>query len=157
MVGALHQIADRNINTAVNQLQDNSGDYKTYNANSFSSLAPQFQVVSDLAYVTGRVHTWKIRHDISFGTTGYRFASWSPVNGGPTLAQGLLCTAQGACQASIANPVDDVIPPAGLYSYSKTSPSDRHLVSSIIRQQGINFGDEIMLTPKVVPASSGEL
>jgi iron complex outermembrane receptor protein len=148
VVGALHQIADRNINTAVNQLTDNSGDYKTYNANSFSSLAPQFQVVSDLAYVTGRVHTWKIRHDISFGTTGYRFASWSPVNGGPTLAQGLLCTAQGACQASIANPVDDVIPAAGLYSYTKTSPSTGIYVSSIIRQQGINFGDEIMLTPK---------
>jgi iron complex outermembrane receptor protein len=146
VVSGLHQIADRNINTAVNQLQDNSGDYKTYNANSFSSLAPQFQVVSDLAYVTGRVHTWKIRHDISFGTTGYRFASWSPVNGGPTLAQGLLCTAQNVCEASIANPVNDVIPPGGLYSYSKTSPSTGIYVSSIIRQQGINFGDEIMLT-----------
>jgi iron complex outermembrane receptor protein len=147
-VSALHQIADRNINTAVNQLTDNTGDYKTYNANSFSSLAPQFQVVSDLAYVTGRVHTWKIRHDISFGTNGYRFASWSPVNGGPTLAQGLLCTAQNACQASIANPVDDVIPPGGLYSYTKTSPSTGIYVSSIIHQQGINFGDEIMLSPK---------
>jgi iron complex outermembrane receptor protein len=148
VVGGLHQIATRNINTAVNQLTDNTGDYKSYAANSFSSLAPQFQVVSDLAYVTGRLNTWKIRHDISFGTAGYRFASWSPVNGGPTLAQGQLCTAQGVCQANIANPVDDVIPAGGLYSYTKTSPSTGIYVSSIIRQQGFSFGDNIMLTSK---------
>jgi iron complex outermembrane receptor protein len=148
VVSGLHQIAERNINTAVNQLVDNSGDYKSYTANSFSSLAPQFQVVSDLAYVTGRFHTWKIRHEISFGTTGYRFASWSPVNGGPTKTSGLLCTEQDVCEASIANPVNDVIPAGGLYSYTKTSPSTGIYVSSIIRQQGINFGDEIMLTPK---------
>ena len=148
VVGGLHQIADRNINTAVNSLTDNSGDYKSYTANSFSSLAPQFQVVSDLAYVTGRFHTWTIRHDVSIGTTGYRFASWSPVNGGPTLAQGLLYTAQNVCQASIANPAIDVIPSGGLYSYTKTSPSTGIYVSSIIRQQGFSFGDSIMLTPK---------
>jgi iron complex outermembrane recepter protein len=144
-VSALHQIADRNINTAVNSLVDNSGDYKSYDANAFSSLAPQFQVVSDLAYVTGRVHTWKIRHDISFGTTGYRFASWSPVT---SPAKTALCTAQDVCEASIADPAIDVIPAAGLFSYTKTSPSTGIYVSSIIHQQGINFGDEIMLTPK---------
>jgi iron complex outermembrane receptor protein len=43
-VGALNQLSDRNINTAVNQLIDNHGDYKTYLANSFSSLAPRFHV-----------------------------------------------------------------------------------------------------------------
>jgi iron complex outermembrane recepter protein len=145
VVGALHQIADRNINTAVNSLTDNNGDYKSYNANSFSALAPQFQVVSDLAYVTGRFHTGKVRHDVSFGTTGYRFASWSPVT---SPAKTALCTAQGVCQASIANPVDDVIPAAGLFSYKKTSPSTGIYVSSIIRQQGFSFSDEIVLTPK---------
>ena len=35
VVGGLHQIADRNINTAVNQLVDNNGDYKIYLANAF--------------------------------------------------------------------------------------------------------------------------
>ena len=145
VVGTLHQIAGRNINTAVNSLTDNTGDYKSYNANAFSSLAPQFQVVSDLAYVTGRFHTGKIRHDVSFGTTGYRFASWSPVT---SPAKTALCTATGVCQASIANPVDDVIPTAGLFSYTKTSPSTGIYVSSIIRQQGFSFSDEIMLTPK---------
>jgi iron complex outermembrane recepter protein len=144
-VGALHQIADRNINTAVNSLVDNSGDYKSYDANAFSSLAPQFQVVSDLAYVTGRVHTSKIRHDISFGTTGYRFASWSPVT---SPAKTALCTFQNVCEANIDNPQIDVIPAGGLFSYTKTSPSTGIYVSSIIHQQGVNFGDEIMLTQK---------
>jgi iron complex outermembrane receptor protein len=144
-VSALHQIADRNINTAVNSLVDNSGDYKSYNANAFSSLAPQFQVASDLAYVTGRFRTWKIRHDLSFGTTGYWFASWSPIT---SPAKTALCTFQGVCEASIADPAIDLIPPGGLFSYTKTSPSTGIYASSIIRQQGINFGDEIMLTPK---------
>ena len=145
VVGALHQIADRNINTAVNSLTDNTGDYKSYDANAFSSLAPQFQVVSDLAYVTGRVHTGRIRHDISFGTTGYRFASWTPVT---SPAKTALCTATGVCQANIADPVDDVIPPGGLFSYTRTSPSTGIYVSSIIHQQGISFSDEIMLGSK---------
>src|SRR5437870_4045167 len=35
--GVLNQLSDRNINTAVNQLLDNSGNYKSYLANSFSS------------------------------------------------------------------------------------------------------------------------
>ncbi len=126
-MGGLHQIADRNINTAVNQLVDNSGDYKSYNANSFSSLAPQFQVVSDLAYVTGRFHTWKIRHEVSFGTTGYRFASWSPVNGGPAKAHGLLCTAQGVCEASIANPADRRHTPGRPLFLYEDQPVNRHL------------------------------
>jgi len=145
VVGALHQIADRDINTSVNQLVDNSGDYKSYTANSFSSLAPQFQVVSDLAYVTGRFHTWKIRHDVSFGTTGYRFASWSPVTSPSRTAW---CTAQGVCEASIADPLIDVEPAGGVFSYTKTSPSTGIYVSSIIRQQGFSFSDSIMLTPK---------
>jgi len=145
VVGALHQIADRDINTSVNQLVDNSGDYKSYTANSFSSLAPRFQVVSDLAYVTGRVSTGKIPHDISFGTTGYRFASWTPVTKAIATP---LCTAQGVCEANIADPQIDVIPPGGLFFYAKTSPATGIYVASIIRQQGLNFGDNIMLSSK---------
>ena len=57
VVGALNQLSDRNINTAVNQLIDNNGNYKSYLANSFSSLAPRFHVDSDLAYLTGRFKT----------------------------------------------------------------------------------------------------
>src|SRR5580692_4527086 len=146
VVGALHQIANRDINTAVNQLVDNTGDYKSYDANAFSSLAPQFQVVSDLAYVTGRFKTWGVQHDVTFGTTGYRFASWSPVT---SPAKTALCTAQGVCEANIADPLVDVEPAGGVFSYAKTSPSTGIYVSSIIRQQGFSFSDSITLAPKL--------
>ena len=141
VVGALNQVSDRNINTAVNQFLDNSGNYKTYLANSFSSLAPRFHVVSDLAYLTGRFNTGRIRHDVVIGSTGYRFASYSPVT---SPAKTALCTAntpQGICQANISDPLVFIVPPGGIFSYAKTSPSTGIYGSSIIRQQGFSFGD----------------
>jgi iron complex outermembrane recepter protein len=147
-VGALDQISDRNINTAVNQLIDNNGDYKSYLANSFSSLAPRFHVDSDLAYLTGRLNTGRMRHDVVIGSTGYRFASYSPVTS-PTKTA--LCTAntpQGICQANIADPLVYVEPPSGIFSYAKTSPSTGIYGSSIIRQQGFSLSDTITLTPR---------
>ena len=147
VVGALDQRSDRNINTGVNQFIDNNGNYKTYLANSFSSLAPRFHVDSDLANLTGAFYTGRIRHDVVIGGTGYRFASYSPVTS-PTKTA--LCTANnasGICQANIANPLIDVEPAAGLFSYTKTSPSTGIYGSSIIRQQGFSFGDSITLTP----------
>ena len=148
VLGGLNQIANRNINTAVNQLIDNNGDYKSYLANSFSPLAPRFQVDSDLGYITGRFKTGSIRHDLVIGRTGYRFASWSPVT---SPAKTALCTsnnAQGVCQANIANPLVDVEPAAGLFSYAQTSPSTGIYVSSIIHQQGISLGDTITFSPQ---------
>jgi iron complex outermembrane receptor protein len=145
VVGVLDQLSDRNISTAVNQLTDNQGDYKTYLANAFSSLAPQFHVDSDLAYLSGRFHTGFIRHDVVIGSTGYRFASYSPVT---SPAKTALCTAntpQGICQANINDPQIDVVPVAGLFSYAKTSPSTGIYGSSIIRQQGFSFSDSMML------------
>jgi iron complex outermembrane receptor protein len=147
VVGALDQLSNRNINTAVNQLIDNKGDYKTYLANSFSSLAPRFHVDSDLAYLTGTFKTGSIRHEVTMGTTGYRFASYSPVT---SPAKTALCTEnapQGICQANISDPLVYVEPPQGLFSYTKTSPSTGIYGSSIIRQQGFSFSDSITLTP----------
>jgi len=148
VVGGLNQIADRNINTAVNQLVDNTGDYKSYLANSFSALAPRFHVDSNLSYLTGRFKTGSIRHDIVIGSTGYRFASYSPVT---SPAKTALCTSNtppGICEANISEPLVDVIPPAGVFSYAKTSPSSGIYESSIIHQQGFSFGDSITLTPQ---------
>jgi iron complex outermembrane recepter protein len=147
VVGALNQVSDRNINTAVNQLIDNNGNYRTFLANSFSSLAPRFHVVSDSAYLDGRFATGRIRHDVVIGTTGYRFTSYSPVT---NPARTALCTSndpQGVCQANISAPLVFVAPAAGLFSYEKTSPSTGIYGSSIIRQQGISFGDTVSLTP----------
>jgi iron complex outermembrane receptor protein len=148
VIGALNQISDRNINTAVNQLVDNQGDYKTYLANAFSSLAPRFHVDSDLAYLTGRFNTRSIRHDVVIGSTGYRFASYSPVT---SPAKTALCTEntpQGICEANISDPLVDVVPPTGIFSYAQTSPSTGIYVSSIIRQQGFSFSDAMTLSPK---------
>ena len=145
VVGVLNQIADRNINTAVNQLIDNSGNYKSYLANAFSSLAPRFHVDSDIANLTGVFKTGSIRHDVVVGGTGYRFASYSPVTSPAKIA---LCTANGICQANIANPLIYVEPPGGLFSYTKASPSTGIYGSSIIRQQGFSFGDTITFTPR---------
>src|SRR5215469_2852436 len=147
-VGALNQISDRNINTAVNQLIDNQGNYKTYLANSFSSLAPRFHVDSDLAYLTGKFNSGFIRHDVVIGSTGYRFASYSPVT---SPAKKALCTentAQGICTANISDPLVDVVPLAGIFSYAKTSPSTGIYASSIIRQQGFSFSDSMTLSPR---------
>jgi len=147
VVGVLDQRSDRNINTAVNQFIDNNGNYKSYLANSFSSLAPRFHVDSDLAYLTGKFKTGRFRHDVVIGGTGYRFVSYSPVT---SPAKTALCTAntpQGICQANIADPLVDVEPLAGIFSYAKTSPSTGIYASSIVRQQGFSLSDTITLTP----------
>ena len=145
VVGVLNQVADRNINTAVNQLIDNNGNYKSYLANSFSSLAPRFHVDSDIANLTGGFHTGGIRHDVVFGGAGYRFASYSPVTNPAKIA---LCTASGICQANLSDPLVYVEPPGGLFSYTKTSPSTGIYGSSIIRQQGFSGADTITFTPQ---------
>ncbi len=142
---ALDQLSDRNINTAVNQFLDNSGNYKSYVANSFSSLAPRFHVDSDLLYLTGRFRTARIQHDAVIGSTGYRFASYSPVT---NPAKTALCTADGICQASISSPLADIVPPGGIFSYEKTSPSTGIYVSSVIRQQGFSFSDSMTISPQ---------
>src|SRR5205823_874588 len=98
VIAALNQISDRNINTAVNQLLDNAGNYKSYFANSFSSLAPRFEVASDLALLTGTFHTGPIRHDVTIGSTGYRFLTYSPVTSPPKTALCTENTPQGICQ-----------------------------------------------------------
>jgi iron complex outermembrane receptor protein len=137
VAGVLDQLSDRNINTAVNSLTDNNGDYKSYLANTFSSLAPRFHVYSDLAYLTGKFNTGAISHDIVIGSTGYRFSSYSPAS---AFAKTALCTVTNVCQANISNPLIFVEPAAGVPVYNNI------YVSSIIHQQGINFGDTITLT-----------
>lgn len=145
VVGVLDQVSDRNINTAVNQLLDNNGNYKSFLANGFSSLAPRFHVASDIANLTGVFTTGRIRHDVVIGSAGYRFASYSPITGPSKTA---LCTAQGVCQANISDPLVYVQPPGGLFSYAKTSPSTGIYGSSIIRQQGFSGADTITFTPR---------
>jgi iron complex outermembrane receptor protein len=138
VVGVLDQISDRNLNTPVNQMVDKSGDYQSYLANTFSSLAPRFHVYSDLAYLTGRFNTGIISHDVVIGGTGYKFSSYSPVT---SFTKTALCTEQGVCSANIDHPLVFVEPATGLPVYNNI------YVSSIIHQQGFSLGDTITFTP----------
>jgi len=157
VAGALYQVSDRNINTAVNQFIDNDGNYKTYLANAFSALAPRFHVVSDSAYLTGTFNTGRISHDVVIGTTGYRFESYSAVTGPARTALCTSNTPDGVCQANISDPLVFVPPAAGIFSYEKSSPSTGIYVSSIIRQQGFNFSDTLSLSDRwMVKASASE-
>jgi iron complex outermembrane receptor protein len=150
-----HQISYRNLTTAVNALYDSKGDYQTEAENVFQgTIAGRFQVKSDLGYVTGKFKTWGLDNAVVFGSTGYRFASWGPKTPIPT--PNFLCALHdtlnpnGTCNPStstytfnIDNPQPAVdpgyIPYTGIYGL---------YVSSIIHQQGFNFGDTITLTPK---------
>ena len=145
-VGGLDQLSDRNINTAVDQLIDNSGDYKSYFANAFSSLAPRFHVYSDLAYLEGRFSTGPLFHDVVIGSTGYRFATYSPVTSPPKQLSARPMTLE-ACARRISRPLwSSMSRRAGVPTYTKTSPSTGIYLSSIIRQQGFSLADSITLS-----------
>ena len=68
VVGGLNQDATRNINTPVNNLTNNNGNYTSSLANGF---APRFVMTSDTAYLDGNFITGSIAHDLTVGTAGY--------------------------------------------------------------------------------------
>jgi iron complex outermembrane receptor protein len=131
MLGGLGQRLDRFIDTPVNNITNNNGDYKTSLASGFAS---RFGVLSDLGYLQGNVTKWGINHDIVVGSTGYKFTSYS--NGTVPPANNL---ALGT--ANIAHPLVFAPPSAGL-------PQNLNLYqSSIVNQQGFNLGD-LLTFPK---------
>ncbi len=165
IVGALNQIADRDINTPVNSFVNtsktgtaaayyaNPANYQTFLENTFqNTLAPRFQVKSDLGYLTGTVKTWGIHHDVVVGSTGYRFATYQPivpaVTTGTPYANTPLCTASGQCTFNISDPQVVLPPPNGILSYTKTIAASGIYVNNIIHQQGFSLGDTITLTPR---------
>jgi len=126
MAGGLAQRLDRFIDTPVNNLTDNTGDYSTSLATGF---APRFGVESDLGYITGSLSRWGIKQDIVLGSEGYRFNQYSYIS--PSAASVLLGT------ANIADPRVFAPPAAGL-------PKNTNLYqSAVVHQQGFNLGDLI--------------
>jgi iron complex outermembrane recepter protein len=153
VAGGLDQLSNRDIDTAVNSLIDNKGDYKTYFANTFQpTLAPRFRVYSNLGYLMGKFTTGKIAHDVVIGTSGYDFQSYNPVlpasNAGTAFAETAFCTSytspNAVCQANVSNPQIDLAPATGIPSYTQVGL----YISSIIHQQGINLADTITLSPR---------
>jgi iron complex outermembrane recepter protein len=123
--GVLDQLVTRDISTQVNALTDNAGSYTSSLAIGF---APQFRVFSNLAYLNGRFTTGRIRHAVAFGSTGYKFKTYSDFTN-PSAASVFLGT------ASIANPILFALPAAGLPTH------DSIFMSSVIHQQGFNVTD----------------
>ena len=130
VAGILNQDATRNINTAINNLTSNSGNYTTSFASGF---APRFVITSDTAYLNGTFHTLGIGHDFTFGTAGYRSSSYSVIT--PATAASL--------KLGTANVYDPVIfaepaagPPNVFLNYD----------SSDVYQQGFNINDLLKFT-----------
>jgi iron complex outermembrane receptor protein len=123
--GVLNQRADRDISTQVNALTGSAGNFTSSLAVGF---APQFGVLSDLVSLNGRFQTGAIRHDVAFGSAGYRFNSYSDVTN-PSAASVLLGS------ASVTAPVAFSLPVSGLPSHNSI------FLSSSVVQQGVNASD----------------
>jgi iron complex outermembrane receptor protein len=130
VVGALNQDASRDINTPVNNLTTNSGNYTSSLANGF---APRFIMTSDAAYLDGNFTALGMAHDLTIGTAGYKSQSYSVITPA-TPASVLLGT------ANINSPVIFPFPAAGLPN------TGLNFDSSTTYQQGINIGDTIRFT-----------
>ena len=127
VVGGLNQDASRNINTPVNNLTNNNGNYTSSLANGF---APRFIMTSDAAYLDGNFITGTVAHDLTIGTAGYKSQSYSVITPA-TPASVLLGT------ANINAPVIFPFPAAGLPNVGL------NFDSSTTYQQGINVGDTL--------------
>ncbi|MEA3160265.1 MAG: iron complex outerrane recepter protein [Gammaproteobacteria bacterium] len=130
VVGALNQDASRDINTPVDNLTNNNGNYTSSLANGF---APRFIMTSDAAYLDGNFTTWGAAHDLTIGTAGYKSQSYSVIT--PATAPSVLLGS-----ASINSPVIFPFPAAGLPN------TGLNFDSSTTYQQGVNIGDTIRFT-----------
>lgn len=127
VLGVLDQDGRRDINTPVNNLRSNAGDYVSSLANGF---APRFVIQSDTGYLNGTFKAWGLAHDLTIGTAGYKSQSYA-VRTPATAASVRLGT------ASIDDPQTFAQPASG---FPDTTDNFR---SSTIYQQGVNVGDTI--------------
>jgi iron complex outermembrane recepter protein len=126
MMGGLAQRLDRFMDTPVNNITDNNGNYNSSLATGF---APRFGTESDLGYITGTIDRWHLKQDVVIASNGYRFNQYSYTT--PSAASVLLGS------ANINNPVVFAPPAAGL-------PKNVGLYqSAVVHQQGFNLGDMI--------------
>lgn len=126
MAGGLAQRLDRFIDTPVNNITDNTGNYSTSLATGF---APRFGVESDLGYITGTLSKWGITQDVVAGSEGYRFNQYAYTT--PSASSVLLGAANVAAPKIFAPPAAGLPQNLGLYQ------------SAVVHQQGFNLGDLI--------------
>jgi iron complex outermembrane receptor protein len=124
MAGGLAQRLDRFIDTPVNTITDNTGDYSSSLGSGF---APRFGVESDLGYVTGLIRTGSIQQDVVLASEGYRFNQYSDT---ANAASALLLGTANVNAPKILPPPSVGLPRnIGLYQ------------SAVVHQQGFNIGD----------------
>ncbi|MGH8218020.1 MAG: TonB-dependent receptor [Steroidobacteraceae bacterium] len=136
--GILNETVERNINTAINNLTANSGDYST---NYASGFAPRFAITSDVAYLNGSFDTFGIGHDITIGSAGYRASSYSVITAAntscpPSATSTCLGSADLADPVLFAQPVQGPPQVARGFIYGS---SDQY-------QQGVNINDTLKFT-----------
>ncbi|MDE1156244.1 MAG: TonB-dependent receptor [Acidobacteriaceae bacterium] len=124
MAGGLAQRLDRFIDTPVNKITSNSGDYTASLATGF---APRFGVESDLGYITGVVKRWGIKQDVVIASEGYRFNQYAYK--APAASTVLLGKANVNAPQQFAPPASGLPTNTGLYQ------------SSVVHQQGFSLAD----------------
>jgi iron complex outermembrane receptor protein len=124
MAGGLAQRLDRFMDTPVNTITDNKGDYSSSLASGF---APRFGVESDLGYITGVINRFGIKQDVVLASEGYRFNQYA--NTANPASALLLGTANIADPKVFAAPMAGLPHNVGIYQ------------SSVVHQQGFNLGD----------------
>jgi iron complex outermembrane receptor protein len=127
VVGGLHQDGRRDMNTPVNNLTSNTGDYTSSFANGF---APRFVITSDTAYLNGTFATGNVEHDLTIGTAGYDANTYAVRVPAPPASVRL-------GTANIAAPVLFPEPAGG------PPNTEANFHSSKSYQQGVNVGDTI--------------
>ncbi|HEV2284471.1 MAG TPA: TonB-dependent receptor plug domain-containing protein, partial [Steroidobacteraceae bacterium] len=132
VAGILSQDAARDINTPVNNLTDNAGDYTSSFANGF---APRFVITSDVAYLNHTFTAFGLGNDLTLGTAGYKSRTFSVLNAAAP-ASVLLGHASIADPAIFPEPAAG--PPGTLANYD----------SSDAYQQGVNVGDTLRLSER---------
>ena len=78
-IGTLRQIADRESTAVTNTLNNDRGDYRT---SVSSATASRFTINSYLANLNGSVYTGPVRHELTFGLSGFDWDNYNPVAGG---------------------------------------------------------------------------
>jgi iron complex outermembrane receptor protein len=126
-IGALRQIADRESTAVTNTLINNSGSYRS---SVSSATASRFTINSYLANLNGSVYTGPIRHDLTFGLTGFDWDNYNPVAG----------STQTLGSASLSNPASFAEPDYPDFT-------DRYH-SANAKQRSFIVGDTLTFTPQ---------
>ncbi|WNC08018.1 TonB-dependent receptor [Pseudomonas coleopterorum] len=133
-VGALRQIADRESTGVTNTLINNAGTYRT---SVSSATASRFTINSYLANLNGALYTGPVRHDLTFGLTGFDWDNYNPAAG----------STQTLGTASLSNPANFAEPnyPDFTARYHSANAKQRSFI----------VGDTLTFTPQLSLMLSG--